>query len=292
MRGRSAFVTSLAAMGLGLLLGPAAQGRLIDFNNADPTTGDLATNFRQSSSPNVYSANATDGISGSGSVRGATSAATMVLNNGDLFNFAGPDASVTVSSYVRLASPTATGGSTLDLGLVQNQFGAFNGASNAPWVMVHLTPTSSGTGAAYTLTSSSDRLAAIDSSAAHGSATLNSGSFYKLVATFTHPGSTDQVVVDATLYNSDANGNLGTPVLSFTGDTYTNALITTGGTAAGAHYDGTQSRPAFQAVASQGAFTLDNFDYVPEPGALGVMAVVAGAGLLRRRRFGARRAIR
>jgi hypothetical protein len=290
MRGRSAFVTSLAAIGLGLLLGPAAQGRLIDFNNADPTTGDLATNFRQSSSPNVYSANATDGISGSGSVRGATNTATMVLNNGDLFNFAAPDASVTVSSYVRLASPTATGGSTLDLGLVQNQFGAFNGASNAPWVMVHLTPTSTTSG--FTLTSSSDRLAAIDSSAAHGSATLNSGSFYKLVTTFTHPGSTDQVVVDATLYNSDFNGNVGTPVLSFTGDTYTNALITTGGTAAGAHYDGTQSRPAFQAVASQGAFTIDNFEYVPEPGAVGVMAVVAGAGLLRRRRFGARRAIR
>src|SRR5690348_16973587 len=110
MRGRSAFVTSFAAISLGLLLGSGAQGRLIDFNNADPTNGDLATNFRQSSSPNVYSANSTDGIGGTGSVRGATGAATMVLNNGDLFNFAAPDASMTVSSYLRLASPTATGG--------------------------------------------------------------------------------------------------------------------------------------------------------------------------------------
>ena len=123
-------------------------------------------------------------------------------------------------------------------------------------------------------------------------AVLTSGGFYQLVATFTHPDSTDQVVVDATLYDSDANGTIGTPLLSFTGDTYTNALITTGGTAAGAHFDGTQARPAFQAVASQGAATIDNFEYLPEPGAVGVIAVAAGVGLLGRRRFAVRRWIR
>src|SRR3954466_7293957 len=150
MRGRRALISGVGAMGLGLLLGRIAEGRLIDFNNPN----DLSNNFRQTSSPSVYSTNTTDGIGGSGSVRGGTNIGTMVLNNGETFNFAAPDARVTVSSYVRLQTQTATGGSTLDLGLAQGQFSTFSppGASNQPWVLVRLSPTSAAPG--FTLTSS------------------------------------------------------------------------------------------------------------------------------------------
>ena len=289
---RSLLALAAGAVVLGLLV-PTSSAQTITQNFNAAGGGTFLSDWNQNgpAAPNLFQDTTGGGLGGSNAVALTTNGDTTAIFRNISFNLS-VGTTVTISSYFRDQQPGA--GSTyqaaFSIGLASSAGDGSNGA--------HSGTAFDGpeTGAITSLENVVDARVRGDgklefetivagtavNSAATATATLTAGNWYFLTATFTVNAATNEFSGNASLFNSDSNGVVGTELLNTSSTTLSNSALW-GDSAAFAGF-----RAVGQTSSTNGVNLVDNFSVTATPEPASTLLLLSGGMLLafRRRRTG------
>jgi hypothetical protein len=272
-------IAGLAGVTLMSLVG-GARGAIVTF---DSGTIDDAFTVVQDTAPTapvtaVYSINSTAGLSGSPAVVPANSGDATALY--DLSSFNPTVGTITISSFFKKAAGTAgTQPTLLQLGLasaLDTRFNGYNAAGTLTDSFVNVRLRMEGVnGVAFQAQSKAGNTDLASSSTQGATVNLVTDNFYQLVTTFDRTSAT-QFTVAGSLFNSNADGVVGTLITSLAPTLLTNGDVAGDSTL----YAG------FRGLGANGLGAVDNFEVtqVPEPASMAVLGLGAMCAFRRRAR--------
>jgi hypothetical protein len=263
-----------------------AQDVLLNFN----TAGDFANNFnvyQNTATPTVsftgspYTESATDGIGGTGGLlvsagTGITGDSTGVYKN-STFDFGSSGKALTISSMLKVITPTETANRVLQLGFVNEPTSGLNGNTGLAFMSLRFNPTATTSTIFAPQWQTKTAAAGTVNTSGGGNITFVTGDWYQMSLTFQNAGS-GNIQASGFVQDFGVNGTTPGTVTAIAPITLTSADIAADPT----------TYAAFRAFRNDGTASLDNFQaqVVPEPSTYALIGAGAATllGLRRRKR--------
>ncbi len=254
----------------GFITSAQAAAFVSDFN----TPGTFATEYQVNNGSNLQQV-ASGGLSASGGVNliSETGDSTAIFKN-EVFDLSTGTPTLTISGYFLNQQGVAGGGAAgaFQLGFAAEQSTAFNGGSGFTFISARVR----GEG-------SVEFQSGVSGSATNSATTANhllvNGNWYFLTLTLTRLATLNTFSGQATLFNSDSTGAIGSQIDQAINPAILNTPIYTDATT----YAG--FRAAGATIGGSGVNFVDNFAATPEPGSAALLAIGAlGLAGARRRR--------